>query len=242
MKKYIVAIVILVAAAVPAYALWQMKYASSTVEEGAPSPAANQEVEGDSKQSAQAGQDNLMNLLRRDSSAHCQFESSDTDGQSVSGEIFIDAQNENFKGSFTATDPADESTTVTHVLKDEQWQYMWVDGQSQGYKFSFNESDQDELFAFTEEESEEASAEEDFAFKQDQNVEYSCEPWQPSAETFTPPSNIEFIDYQAQVDALMENMPESPQVGEDEASDICNSCDQLQSEEARQQCLAALGC
>lgn len=111
-------------------------------------------------------------------------------------------------------------TAITgHSIVVDNMSYVWMDGQSQGYKNSF------EAIA-------EPGSATDSGLNPDERVTYSCEPWTPDENLLTPPTNITFTSISdVQVKA-----------GAGAVGASCSQCNQIPDAAAKAQCLAALKC
>lgn len=119
------------------------------------------------------------------------------------------------RSDFTSTVAGNAITG--HALVMDNMSYAWMDGQSQGFKNSFEAT---------------TTAEGSQGVNPDERVSYSCEPWAADSSLFSVPTGIDFMsitDIQAKAGA-----------GAMGAS--CSQCNQIPDAGAKAQCLAALHC
>jgi hypothetical protein len=60
----------------------------------------------------------------------------------------------------------------------------------------------------------------------EKTMDFSCSPWVVSTSMFELPSNIEFVDYTAQTDNLINNAP----------ADACGACKMMPTSETKKMC------
>jgi hypothetical protein len=82
------------------------------------------------------------------------------------------------RGDFETKD--ESGTRKSHMIVDDKTTYIWVDGQTTGYKLVSEETQQSPV-----------SAGIDF----NQNYNYSCKPWVVNGVVFTPPAEINFMNF-----------------------------------------------
>lgn len=117
------------------------------------------------------------------------------------------------------------------MISDGEYTYMWSDLTEQGFKTQMGLDDAKEM---AENSQELADKYENFP-NTDIDYDYDCDPWIVDDSKFTPPTDIEFIDFQAQLEGMKQIL--------DQNSDY-NACDACQylSGESKQSCLKSLGC
>lgn len=242
MKNYIiVAVVILLAVAIPGYAYWQMK---SNSQENSGQTNTQEPSSMEDNEETPANTTSIMNLLKSSGNISCTFSSLDDEQVSTQGEIYINGANQNFRGDFVSVEATTNTQTQAHVIRDQDWQYLWMDDQETGYKWSLENLEDDSLFGnqFVDNDNDWEAT---FAnFDEQASVDYDCQPWQPDSKVFVPPADIDFVNFQDQMEALMQGMPmEASEEGNNSESNAnaCDSCQNLPPE-AQQQCRQALGC
>lgn len=78
-------------------------------------------------------------------------------------------------------------------------------------------------------------AENSESFDMDENVQYNCQKWNVDTSVFQPPSNIEFIDLQAQMQSTIDANANINAMQ-------CSACNQISDPSAKAQCLTAMNC
>jgi hypothetical protein len=81
------------------------------------------------------------------------------------------------RGDFETT--VENAPQKSHMIIDGKTTYIWVDGQTTGYKVVSEESEN----TLTE------------SFNVNQSYNYSCKPWIVNGGVFTPPSGINFMNF-----------------------------------------------
>jgi hypothetical protein len=111
------------------------------------------------------------------------------------------------------------------VIKDG-WEYIWNDIKiegapvpNSGMKIKFSELDKNNA-------SSGADPSEQAGLNMEKPMDFSCQPWTVSASMFELPSNIEFVDYTAQTNDLINNAP----------ADACDACRMMPTSEMREMC------
>lgn len=131
------------------------------------------------------------------------------------GEFYISSGK--VRGNFAIV--AGGQSIGTHIIVNSEAMYMWVDGQSTGYKTDINAM------------ATPATGAANTSVDLNQEVEYSCEPWNVDASFFVLPSSITFTS----MSALM------PSGNATNKAAQCAACDQA-PESARAACKTALSC
>ncbi|OGJ37326.1 MAG: hypothetical protein A2383_01480 [Candidatus Pacebacteria bacterium RIFOXYB1_FULL_39_46] len=176
----------------------------------------------------------------------CTFSDTDEENGTVTnGKIYVADGGKKFNGSFEIKQ--DESTMQSYIIQDGEYSYFWSSETKQGYKMKINPED-NQLFATDDEET--SSQTEQLSFDKDEPMDFSCQPWKPDNKMFTPPSDIEFIDFDVQLEqmkTLPQEMINEETIGETteentESNLDCSVCDQIPAGDSRDQCLATLGC
>ena len=73
-------------------------------------------------------------------------------------------------------------------------------------------------------------------FNMDENISYTCERWSVDKSKFVPPSDINFVDFKANLETQM-------QAGQANINSLqCNACNNIPDASAQAQCKATLGC
>lgn len=187
-------------------------------------------LDGDDKATVSAS---FAELIKLGQDYSCTFATTDDTGNSNNGTVYVAEQGTKMNGDFTMTQP-NGTVTNTNIIRDGSYTYIWTSDQTQGYKMKIDPAS-DDVFAGKNDN----EAGEQTAFDENESVDFDCQPWRPQASMFVPPSDIEFVDFSAQLEVLQEQTGET-QPGDDNAN--CSLCNQTPAGEARTQCLAALGC
>lgn len=167
------------------------------------------------------GEGTFRSLLALGQNLHCSFSYAD-EGNTTDGEVFI--AGERMRGDFTVT--SSEGVMNMHTIRTGTTAYVW--GETP-YGMMANKFD---LHADNEGDSGQESNE---GVDLDQKVTYDCQRWSPDTSKFTPPSDVQFQDFSAHMDAMMD-------ANTNVQGAQCGACAQIPDANARAQCEAALGC
>ena len=170
----------------------------------------------------------IADLLRMGRDMQCDFSFAD-ETMITTGKVYVANGGQKVRGDFDAT-PTGEATTTSSIIQDGKTAYYWSTAMEQGIKM---ELDLDKS-AFDVDSYANTSSDTNPVANLEDDVDYSCKGWRVDNRMFTPPSNVEFMDFSAQIDAMMENN------GYDKAQ-MCGACDSLEGD-SKASCLQALGC
>lgn len=183
-----------------------------------PSSPENQ-TESSQTTSAPAAKKSLKDLMALGQSQQCGF----TDPTGNSGTMYVSGGKS--RGDFTSD--AGGTAVQSHMIYDGQSLYIWMDGQTQGYKSTLDTATPT------------GSPSTPGTMDANQAFDYDCSSWVTDASLFTPPTGIEFLDASAMMAPKVTTAPgTSPAAG---SSDQCAACESLTGS-SRTQCLAALNC
>ncbi|MFA5933431.1 MAG: hypothetical protein WCV81_04110 [Microgenomates group bacterium] len=154
----------------------------------------------------------LKDLLALGKTQSCTF----TDGSNSKTSIFF--ANNKMRGDFEAT--SEKSVMKTHIIVDGQTSYMWIDGQTMGYKMSVDKA--------TAEQTNTQQNQIDL----NKQADYNCKDWTVDSSVFNLPTGINFTDLSKLI---------APTGADGGNSAQCAACDTLQGE-AKTQCKTALKC
>lgn len=157
----------------------------------------------------------------------CTFDTTDDTGNQTSGVVYVAGAGNKMNGEFLVTEP-DGNTMDGNIVRDGEYNYVWTSLQSDGIKTKITDEDTS-IFAVNEGESETGISDDD-------NVDFDCQKWNVDNSKFTPPSDINFVEFS--LPSVMEGSGETDQ----EVNLDCSLCDQVPEGEARNQCLSTLGC
>lgn len=187
------------------------------------------------KQDAQSGSQmtSLTDLLSMGKNQACTFSYSKAETGSSQGTAYISGKK--IATSFSTTTP-DGKKMTGNMINDGMYMYTWTSDTKQGYKIPITESMQEQI--------EDAKNNPEQAQKQymDPNakIEYNCSGWNVDESTFTPPSDITFMEL-----GDTKKMMEQVQQGSDTTGDVkaqqCAACDSVPGE-SKAACKQALGC
>jgi len=168
----------------------------------------------------------LRELMMMGQDQMCTFESTDDNG-SNKGSSYISG--EKVRTDFSGTDP-DGKAYSGSMISDGTYMYTWSSAGPQGMKIKINEETNQEV----EDIKKDVQKSQDQFVNPDEKIDYRCQGWRADQSMFTPPSDIEFVDYsqpmeqtQEQTDAVKEFQ--------------CAGCDSLTGDE-QTACKSALGC
>lgn len=172
----------------------------------------------------------LKELLMLGQSQQCTFAYSDDQSGSVSGTSYVSG--EKVRTDFQGTQPNGEAYDGGMII-DGEYMYTWNSSMDQGVKMAMTGTTQEAI--------DEAAANPDAtneSYNPSAEVEYDCKMWNEDLAMFTPPSNIEFMDFSEQL-----KMIEEFQATEAEGTNTnaCDACASL-SGEAAAMCKSSLGC
>lgn len=170
-------------------------------------------------------------LVALGQSVVCTFSHDDSAGNRSSGTVYMTGGAAQIRGDFTVESPT--ATTATFV-RTGGYNYMWGPAMPQGVKTKVvNE---------TEFMSDAQSG------SIDPNTEFACQAWSVDSSKFVVPTNINFMEVNANVNAgASVGVPGAGVSGSASGSasvkaQQCASCNMIPDAAAKQQCLAALAC
>lgn len=187
---------------------------------------SNNEVSGSPRDVSGTG--TFLGLLERGDSLTCDISYTDEEGSTMDGTVFF--SDGNMRGDFTMQ--FDGEQMETHVIHDGEYAYSWgaSSAGNMAVKFPIDEPDDAEMSR------EEPATGENGQFDFDQEVAYDCSAWRTDASKFVPPADIEFVDLEAQMNAMFDSSSTAGGAGQ------CAACEQIPDAAAQSQCRAALGC
>ena len=162
----------------------------------------------------------LQDLLSLNVSQQCTF--SDPDSKS-SGRIYI--SNKKMRSDYSVT--TDNGAINSHSLLEGDTVYLWMDGQTQGYKMAISKEDQQNTTNDTNGPQ--------GSMDVNRKLDYKCSVWVADSLLFTKPDGITFQDLNAVLDQSKKTLEETK-------STQCQACDNLPAGSAQDQCRTSLGC
>lgn len=171
-----------------------------------------------------SGRGSFEELLRLGGNATCEFAYSEPEsGAQIDGTVYVADDGELFRGDFTMEHQG--MAYDTHVIRDGSKGYTWSETPYGSMALEFDIQDDDDLFKSNDE----------GGLDYDQEFEYSCERWSVNSSFFTPPSEIEFTNMTAQMNAMQQGSG-------DVRAMQCAACDNIPDANSKAQCKAQLGC
>jgi hypothetical protein len=214
-KNILIVIVLLILGAVGAYFFLNK-------------PQVGNPLTGNSQETVSAS---MADLLKMGKDYMCTFTTSDETTGTTNGTIYVADQGAKFGGTFI-TQPVTGTQTESHIVRADDYTYVWTVGETQGFKMKIDPED-DSLFPTSETDQ--------TAIDDDTAMDFSCVPWRPQDSMFTVPTDIEFVDFSAQLEMMQQYAAPSPTDQGTGAANNCSVCAQLEGD-TKTQCLAALGC
>lgn len=166
-------------------------------------------------------QASLKSLLGMSGTKKCTFMS--TDNATVQGNTYLGVvgtvyvDNGKMRGEFSGF--LNNARVSSYMITDSTTSYVWVDGQTTGYKMSL-----EKLTAAD-------SAAKQRGIDPNKNFDFSCSNWSGDGSLFTTPTNVQFTD----LSAMLEKAP----TGGLPTKELTGACNSLQ-EPAKSQCESAL--
>ncbi len=128
----------------------------------------------------------LKDLIALGTSQKCTFSSEGSEGT-----MYVAGGKS--RGDFSTT--AAGSTSKGHMMFDGKMSYVWMDGQTQGYKMSLDSVDGNKPTNAP------TNTPTQSGVDYDKQMDYSCEKWSADNSMFVLPSNVEFLDIAAMMDS-----------------------------------------
>lgn len=187
---------------------------------------------GNDDSASQSGQEttdlsqaaSINELLAQNKNLTCTFSDTDEQGNANSGTVYLAGGR--MSGDFSLRAPG-EDTINSHLINDGQSQYSWQEGENDGVKISLEQITANQPSEDTP--SEESSSN----VSQDEDYNFECQEWSVDESRFSPPGDINFIDYSQQIE-------EAQQTQEANSEALEEACAQISNVEARAACEASL--
>lgn len=119
-----------------------------------------------------------------------------------------------------------QTETTSHMIVTDQISYMWMDGQTTGYKMDFSALQENTTKG-------EVNNTGGTSIDPNKNFNFKCSPWSPDESKFSLPNGIEFTDATKMLQGTT-TPPANPN-----GSNMATLCDSLQ-EPAKTECVKAL--
>ncbi len=200
----------------------------------------------------------LKDLMAKKQALKCEWQAKTKESGQAKGTIYVYGKKFRQDMTTTMTTGQEAGKKITNYsLSDGQWLYTWSSIQpNTGIKMDLTKAQNQppaQATTTNPKTGKKTPSVPDF----DKKIEYHCEKWQPQADKFMPPADINFID----PTAMMENMFKAsqsqsgsghnfpvPPAGNNmpNANSIqqraCAACKQAPTLEMQQQCLQQAGC
>ena len=121
------------------------------------------------------------------------------------------------RGDFSTT--IEGKTTTGHTVYDGTTSYVWMDGNSTGFKMDIDPNETTSSESETQQ-----------GLDLNKTIDYNCSAWLPDQSLFTPPDDVTFTAF---------TMPSGADTVDNQ--NMCATCDALSGEQ-KTQCLTALNC
>jgi len=192
---------------------------------------------GDTTEDNIAMNGTFMDLLKLGKDYTCTFDETDTNGN-TSGTVYVQSGGKNMRGEFMMNGGA-KGPMEANVIRKGNMNYVWTSEMQQGMMMEIDPN-QPTLFGKMNDKN-------DISVKDGEPVDFDCKKWTPDADMFEPPSDIDFMDISAQMDAMMGNIKQANEMMHGEGMEgmdnmKCSACDQIPDAAAKAQCLQAMGC
>ena len=135
----------------------------------------------------------LKDLIAANRPQQCTVTTSTDAGEST-GTVYVAGGK--MRGDFSVR--TNNVSVASHMISDGSTNYIWTDGQPQGFKMSLEES----ATAGTGT----AGASEYQAFDYNAALNYKCESWSGDQSLFALPSGVTFVDMKAMMEAQLKGM------------------------------------
>jgi hypothetical protein len=170
----------------------------------------------------------LKDLFLSGISQKCTY-SDNTSGNQISGTTYI----ANGKMRVDSSYSVGGKNNLTHMIVSDNTNYVWTEGQTNGFKMSYDPNAQP------------SPSKGQGEIDMNKSMNYSCSPWIADNSLFNLPSGIKFSDFSNFMPPAGDKAPPGEAVttpGQtDNTGNSCGACDNL-PEAARTQCRTALHC
>jgi len=169
-----------------------------------------------------SGEGTLRALLALGKNLTCDFVHDDPESGRSEGTVYLSG--ERMRGDFTIT--ANGTVMESHVIRDGDTGYTWGSTPAGTMAITFTISEEEQVVA---------SGKSEQSINLDQNLEYSCTPWNVDESKFQPPADLNFQDISAQMQVMQEGSASVKGAQ-------CGACEQIPDASSKAQCKVALGC
>jgi hypothetical protein len=187
---------------------------------------------GDNDSASMSGQEtsnlsqaaSINELLAQNQNLMCTFSDTDDQGNASSGTVYLAGGR--MSGDFSLRAPGEDAIN-SHVINDGQNQYAWQEGENEGVKISLEQIAANQPSQDTQNEETSSNV------NQDEDYNFECQEWNVDESRFSPPGNVNFIDYSQQIQEAQQAQQQNSQASEE-------ACAQISDAEARAACEASL--
>lgn len=167
----------------------------------------------------------IKDLLGKGKDLECTWSLTE-DGSTNSGQVYISGSK--FMTESKIEDPANNLSQVAYSMTDGEWMYIWSNESTEGMKMNMKEMEkmgQEASEGVTPVQENQQTKEAEFY---NDRMDYNCKAWQVDNSKFVLPTNINFVDFGAAMEGLMES-------AKDMQTSMCDMCERL-SGEAKTSC------
>lgn len=163
----------------------------------------------ESEKESLTGFGSFASLLSMGRNITCEYTYQDEEGGTGSGTGYF--AGERMRVDSVMTMAEDGSVYNSHIINDGETMYTWTETADGTFAtmMPVTETEIDEPMSY--EETEDSSAD----FSAGQEVTYDCDSWSVDNSVFVPPSDVEFTDMGAMMEAMMNGLPEGFEMPED---------------------------
>lgn len=167
--------------------LWMVALAAVVIGGGWWALSSGDDAEPSANQSAQTEASTLNQLIAGGDDLTCSFSDTDADGNINTGQVYL--SDGRMSGEFTLAENG-ANPIKSYLINDGSHQYSWQDGETEGFKLSLDHSDDGEVS-----EAPTQQPQPETAVDQDQSFDFDCQGWTVDESRFTPPANVNFVDF-----------------------------------------------
>lgn len=165
----------------------------------------------------------ISELLAQNQNLMCTYSGTDEQGNANSGLVYL--SDGRMSGNFSLRAPG-EDAIASRLINDGQHQYSWLEGEDEGVKISLEQID-------VQSNGDTQSQEPASSVDQDQDYNFQCEEWSVDESRFSPPGDIDFVDFSQQIEEALQSQEQNSEALEE-------ACAQISDAGARAACEASL--
>lgn len=170
-----------------------------------------------------ASKTSLKELLARGDNLECTFDYTDEIGNNTTGTIYVASKKVRADMVFTEKD---KQPKEYGMIRDETYLFTWDKTTNEGFKVkttSLEASDSGRAKELQKQQT----------LDEDRQYEFDCSDWSPDVSFFSPPGNVKFTDFSAQLEKVQ-------QVQQDSMQNLQKACAEVSDPKARALCEDAL--